>query len=95
MSSNLSVRSTRRYVERTGELIHKLRNGSSYDDETGLMIPNKELLRMLYAFDYNFRVINSYKVLSILREYIIGFENVTSDSVDVDSIKYAVIELIS
>jgi hypothetical protein len=36
------------YIKRTGAVINKIRNGKSYDDSSGCMIPNVDLIKMFY-----------------------------------------------
>lgn len=81
------------YIERTGLYIKKLRTGSSYDDESGLMVDNPTLIKILYNTTYNFRTMSSYSVMLVLRRYFLGFEHLSPEWADIDAIKYAVMEL--
>lgn len=92
MSNNLI---TLAYIQKTSKVINTLRFGQSYDDQTGLMISNKMILIMLACSGYNFRTMNSYSVMKLLSVSILGLENILPESVDCDSIKYTVLQLIS
>lgn len=83
------------YIQKTSKVINTLRFGQSYDDQSGLMISNKMALLMMVCSGTNFRIMNPISVVRLLSVTILGLENIIPETVDCDSIKYAVLQLIS
>lgn len=83
------------YINRTGAVIKKIRNGKSYDDSSGCMIPNIDLIKMLYfSGTINFYRLPPESIINVLKQYFIGFEVVSFDSVDSSVIKNVILEIL-
>ena len=82
------------YINYTGKLVKILRYAQSYDDSSGMMIDNKLILQMLFASGVNLYSMNSFQLINLLKQNIIGFENASYSNCDCDVIKCVVLQLI-
>jgi hypothetical protein len=83
------------YIKRTGAVINKIRNGKSYDDSSGCMIPNVDLIKMFYYKDiFNFYRLSPETIIIILKQYFLGFEGISFELVDADVIKNVILEIL-
>lgn len=86
---------TLNYIKRTGTYISKIRTGKSYDDTSGCFIPNTDLIKLLYYKDIvNFYRLSAEQIIYVLRQYFVGFEDITFDSVDSSVIKNVILEIL-
>lgn len=80
-------------VKFTSYYIKILREGSTYNDCTGLVQKNREILYQLSLYE-NFALMRPYKLLSTISIYIDGFDGIELDKVDLDALRYEILSLI-
>lgn len=84
------------YIKRTGMYVDKLRNGKTYDDQSGCMINNADMLRRMHFSDlYNFHRLSPSSIIDILRTNFCGFESLTTGIVDEKIIKCVILEIVN
>lgn len=80
-------------VKNTSYYIKILRDGTTFNDQTGIVEKNKFIIRNL-SYQYRLALMRPYALIRTLSMYIRGFDGIELDKVDVDAIRYEVLSLI-
>ena len=80
-------------VKNTSYYINILRNGRTYDDQIGMLVSNKEIIRKISG-QINLYLMRPYSLLRCISLHIRGFDGLEVDKVDADAIRYEILNLI-